>query len=414
MFNCTKALSLQAAQLREKGLTFDPLGSIASAWLQSVAMRKTRAGRAVQLIEERFATALSARLFLDSLLRHSPTLEFLKDALKCHASQDEAFAALVTSEAKGSTVKTATPRKRGSSKLSHGIVPRSLLPEFDEIPTKAAKLEAMAAVLDPLPLVLAAQVSSFLNLREKLLFLASNRQARTFHRNPSAWQPLVLDADDCAQVLRSLRSLDPRGILEPKFYPSPVCAAWEEVTEVRVELMEPDRPDTVERPHFRRASTLSKVVLDPIEEFARRLSVGWFAGATQLHLMNIEVDRMDTCFLEFRLKAFGRFSRLTLQPDGLDPSRCRLHACCSTVAFPSVADGFAMERERFPTRPEAQPLFAWPEQITAPEALFLREHSLMVKTGSLFRNIQKPWHFISEVDVKEHYDRLCAMHERPA
>lgn len=380
-----------------------------------VAMRKTRAGRAEQLIEERFGTVLSARLFLDTLLRHAPTLEFLKDTLKCHASQDEAFAALVTSEAKGSTVKASTPcRKRGSSKLSHGIVPRSLLAEFDEIPAKAAKLEAMEAVLDPLPLVLAAQVSSFLDLRQKLLFLASNRQARTLHRNASAWQPLVLDADDCAQVLRSLRSLDPRGILEPKFYPSPVCAAWEEVTEVRVELMEPDRPDIVERPHFRRASTLSKVVLDPIEEFARRLSVGWFAGATQLHLTNIEVDRMDTCFLEFRLGAFGRFPSLTLQPDGLDSSRCRLHACRCTVAFPSVADGFAMELERFPTRPEARPLFAWPEQITESEALFLREHTLMVKTGSLFRNVQKPWHCISEVDVKEHYDRLCAMHERPA
>ena len=360
-----------------------------------------------------------------ALIRHGPTADFLAEALKSRASQDEVFANLVVQSCVQSPVtKTpSTPCKRSASALKSrvmnespgkrpGVEPRSLLQAFEEspkCPAKAAKLQNVeAGLLDPLPSVLVAQVSSFLKLRDKVLFLGCNRQARILRQLQCTWQPLVLDAEDCAYVLRRIRNCDPQGHLEPKFYPGPACAAWTEVAEVTVELMEADRVDGEHgetlQPQFRKASAMTKLILDPIQEFARRLSAGWFAGAKHLRLLNIEVTCMDSGFLDFRRSAFRDFCRLKLEQDGLDPMKYCLHASRETYWPPSIKDGYAMVKNRFPQGPAMSRLLSPPEEITESEALFLQEHTLMVKTGRTFRSVERLWHVIAESDVREQYD----------
>ncbi|CAK9058781.1 unnamed protein product [Durusdinium trenchii] len=363
--------------------------------------------------------------FWPALLRHPPTADFLAEVLKSRASQDEAFASLVARSCMSLTPTgpTSTPQKRSASSLKRfksqepraGVVPRSLLSAFEEspdIPAKAAKVVPTSqeeCFLEPLPLVLAAQIASFLKLREKLLVVASNRQAGALKQLVSAWEPLVLDATDCAYILRRLRSMDPRGYLEPKFYPPPICSAWAEVNEVSVEIMEPDKPPCEGmRPQFHRSSVMARMILDPIEELARRLSAGWLAGAAHLHLSNIEATRMDALFLDFRLKAFRNFPSLKLQHDGLDTNRYCLHASKAPSLLPSIQDARAIMQERFPRRPELQLLLQWPEEITEPEALFLQEHTLMVKAGHSFRNLERLWHVITEEEVRDQYGLLHA------
>ena len=399
-----------------------PCGACSPPMLSS--LRRPARRRAQQLIDSH----LYDPNFLQALLRHSPTADFLAEVLKGKASHDEAFARLVVESCQPLTPREmqstlSTPKKRSASSLMKlqsqnprpGVAPRSLLSAFNEspeIPAKAAKVETFEAesFLDPLPFVLAAQVSSFLRLREKLCFMACNRQARALKQQVSTWEPLVLDAIDCAHVLRQLKSIDPRGQLEPRFYPSPACAAWAEVSEVHIEVMEPDRPpgEDIAKPRFVRSSAMVKMILDPIDELARRLTMGWLAGASHLHLSNIEVNRMDALFLEFRLKAFRMFPRLRLQHDGLDSGRYCLHACREPGPLPTIANAHAMMEERFPRRAELQMLLEWPKEITEAEALFLQEHTLMVKSGHGFRNLQQLWHLITEEEVREQYGLLHA------
>ena len=379
--------------------------------------RPRRRDRAQQLIDAH----LNDPQFLVVLLRQSPRVaEVLAEALRDKAAEDEAFADLVVRSCVALT--PAGPQKRNASGLTKVkgrrrpcVTPRSLWSAFEEcseVPAKAAKMEATEAesLLYPLPLVLTTQVSSFLKLREKLLFQASNRQARQLKELVSAWEPLVLDATDCSYILRCLRRVDPRGSLEPRFYPSPACPAWAEVTEVRVEMMEPDHPpgESSGMPRFHRCSAMSSMILDPIDELARRLSMGWFSGASHLYLSNIDSTRMDALFLDFRLKAFRNFPCLRVRHEGLDLSRYLLHACKAPVPLPSIANAHAMMQERFPRAAELRLLLQWPEEITEPEALFLQEHTLMLKAGNSFRSLHRLWHVITEEEVREQYGRLHA------
>ena len=376
--------------------------------------------------------------FLATLLQHTPTASFLAETLKSRASQDEAFANLVVQACMPLTPMTqnaqtphpTTPCKRSASSLKSrarsqtpgirpGVVPRSLLPAFDEspgCPPKAARVERdqqedceVESFLDPLPVVLTAQVASFLKLSDKTCLLGSNRQARKLRQLPCTWQPLVLEAEDCDCILRRIRAWDPQGFLEPKFYPPPACAAWTQVTDVTVELMAADRIEHGEGlSHFRKASTMTKLILDPIQEFARRLSAGWFASASCLHLSNIEADCMDSGFLDFRLSAFRDFGELKLEQDGLDPNKYCLHACRSPSSLPSIGEGYAIVKDRFPSDLGISRLLNSPEDITESDALFLREHTLMLKTGHVFRSVHRPWHVIAESEIRERYDVLLS------
>lgn len=304
--------------------------------------------------------------------------------------------------------------KSESTAIWQSVAPRSLLAAFEEspeCPAKAARLlDVEASVLDPLPSVLVAQVSSYLKLREKVQLLGSNRQARSLRQLQCTWQPLVLEAEDCAYILRRIRKCDPQGQLKPKFYPGPACPAWTEVTDVTVELMEPDRADENGEPltSFRKASSMAKYILDPIHEFARRLSAGWFAGAWHLRLSNIEANCMDSGFLDFRLTAFRDYSQLKLEQDGLDPTKYCLRASRAISRPPSISDGFAMVQQRFPQSAGINLLLNSPEEITESEALFLQEHTLMFKTGHTFRSVERLWHVIAESEVCELYDSLHA------
>eukprot|EP00438_Fugacium_kawagutii_P004875 Skav232182 [mRNA] locus=scaffold4523:22768:27318:- [translate_table: standard] len=379
--------------------------------------------------------------FLAALLRHAPTADFLAETLKSRASQDEVFANLVVqscmqcmpSTPRNPKVRTptSTPCKRSASTMKSRVrserciercespegpvAPRSLLPAFEEspeCPNKAARLDAdPAGLFDPLPLVLVAQVSSFLTLKEKVRLLGSNRQARTLRDLQCTWQPLVLEAEDCAYILRRIRNSDPLGYLEPKSYPGPSCVAWAEVTEVTVELMEPDRIEKDQagetlRTQFRKASTMTKLILDPVQELARRLSAGWFAGAQHFRLSNIEIDRMDAGFLNFRRSAFRAFGQVKLEQDMFDPAKYCLCASQAPKRLPSREDGYAMVMRRFPTGLGMSRLLNAPEDITDSEALYLQEHTLMVKTGHAFRSVQRLWHVISESEIREEYDVL--------
>eukprot|EP00931_Biecheleriopsis_adriatica_P079029 TRINITY_DN52445_c0_g1_i1.p1 TRINITY_DN52445_c0_g1~~TRINITY_DN52445_c0_g1_i1.p1 ORF type:complete len:529 (-),score=109.25 TRINITY_DN52445_c0_g1_i1:63-1649(-) len=282
--------------------------------------------------------------------------------------------------------------------------------------------------LAPLPSVVAAQVASFLSFQDTVRLESVVSGAAAVLRQPVAWDPLVLEAEECGRLLRRLRSRDPCAKLDPAAYPLPAAAALMEVKMLRAELPEPDHlklPEDDEESSseafaaasstratafFKRAAF--ELVMDPLEELTRRLRRGWLPDVAEMEIRNIEVSRMDFAFLGLRARPFGSFLQLELRYDGLDHERYSLLACRSLkgTALPCRARAAADNASRWP--PEAASALLHPpaENVNDEEALFLQEHAAMFKSGDNFHFVHAPWRSIAGAQVHQRYaPRLLAL-----
>jgi len=148
-------------------------------------------------------------------------------------------------------------------------------------------------------------------------------------------------------------------------------------------------------------------IYDPLEELARRIAAGWFAGAERLKVSNVEAARMDGHFIEWRLGLFSSFAELRLHEDALDPNRyCVTASRVRRSGPPTVEEATQRLEERRPQEASYDYLLPRPAEVTEAEALFLEEHSLMIKTGRQFCSIKRMWSTLTEQEVRSGYEQV--------
>lgn len=278
----------------------------------------------------------------------------------------------------------ATPAKSRKLGPAYGAVPWATAAE-------AAKADAdevqRGALLAPLPAAVVAQVASFLGFQDTARLQLVVSGAIVVLNQPSAWDPLVLDFEECGRVLRRLRDRDAGETMDPAEYPLPAARALTQVTELRVELMEPDRvrmrdddelPDGIEvgpaatpRSSPPRRSS-AQLILDPLEELARRLRLGWLPSAIRVEISNIEDARLDYVFPKIRGQVFGSFPWMRLSHDAGRYTLCAARAAAAPGPLRRTADltGRALVTNAARQPKQADKLLAPAEEVNDVEALF--------------------------------------------
>jgi len=288
-------------------------------------------------------------------------------------------------------------------------------------------------LLAPLPAAVVAQVASYLSFQETARLKLVVSGACSVLSQPAAWDPLVLNFEECGRVLRRLRERDPLALLVPSNYPLLAARALTEVTELRVELMEPDRvqlPEDEEGEegfamHLPFASPTSatprssparlsspELVMDPLEELTRRLRSGWFPRLLRAEISNIEGHRLDYCFLQLRGRVFGSFPWLRVHYEQ-SSQHYTLSAARTLPAAPGGAPVACHASSRAAAvaansarQPQQASFLLKPAEVSDVEALFLEEHAAVFKSGEDFHFVHAPWRTYKGAQVRQLYGPL--------
>lgn len=395
---------------------------------------------------------VSDPLFWGRLIQHPEAVVFLEQSLKSKARRDASFAGLLlasqsrpdgpgrsladghsgtprfaSSTVRSTNVLTAGSGSRKRQLQAHSLRPgpaaRSLLEAFDDesdtepapAPAKCPKRQAAdmegGSLLAPLPLPVVAHLASFLPVEDTCRLAAVVSGSRAVLELPQAWTPLVVGGGQCLGLLRRLRHIDPMGVMQPQAYP--VARGLSQVTDLSLELMDPDDAAVMERAtsgtssgsRCRALRAGESLVLDPLEEFCRRLRKGWLPALERLEVTNIESHRMDMAFLELRGTAFDSYPLLRLQHKA---GRYQLSCCRSRVTrwplparTPSAANAARVPRESFFLLQAAS-------ELTDAESLFFEEHRDVFKSGSNFHLVHAPWRAFTAAQVEQRYRAVLA------
>merc|ERR1712187_994524 len=195
----------------------------------------------------------------------------------------------------------------------------------------------------------------------------------------------------------------------------PMPAGLFRVTEMCVDLMEPDRldPDADEDEVH---SPSARLVLDPLEELCRRFRRS-FNMVDTLNGSNVEDHRLDYRYLHLRGTVLLDFPYVRLVSSEVDeggPSSAKyvmtaLRRPRKEIAAPLDIQQAAVKSEA--RHPRNSPLLLEPaEPLSVEEAMFLEEHTAVFKSGDLFHVCHAPWRTFSCDTIRRRYRALpgCA------
>eukprot|EP00929_Paragymnodinium_shiwhaense_P026987 TRINITY_DN15947_c0_g2_i1.p1 TRINITY_DN15947_c0_g2~~TRINITY_DN15947_c0_g2_i1.p1 ORF type:complete len:523 (-),score=79.24 TRINITY_DN15947_c0_g2_i1:176-1744(-) len=259
-------------------------------------------------------------------------------------------------------------------------------------------------LLPPLPQPLVAESISHLSYRDTMRLRFTCRGAAIVLATREAWEPMILDQDECAALLRHIRLKDILGSKPVAALGLPV--GMFDVRKLHVDLMQADSAglDDLHEIDFETVTYLPNTILDPLEEIHRHIRKK-FKNVVNLKVSNIEDHRMDYRFLGLRAGVLQSYPHVRLLRDGDRPKYTLLARkdCALATSLDSRA-ALATSRGRRPE--DLHQVHVLPDAsqaMTSEEALFVQEHTAIFKNGDNFCVAHAPWRTYAAAKVNDRY-----------